>query len=163
MTLQLLHSEFPYIWGKFYFLFLSVRVLSFSFFSSRRNSDSPPTPHPQARVWTPPPLFGWGGGHTRLRERGWGVPIPTRGHTLWYSVFISTLCPQPFPPPTSLALDPPPPSLLCPTFIDWSNLIAIIHLCGGPAVFGQVSNISCVRFFLICWDSKLGFYLHFAY
>ncbi len=25
MTLQLLHSEFPYRWGKFYFLFLSVQ------------------------------------------------------------------------------------------------------------------------------------------
>jgi hypothetical protein len=24
MTLQLLHSEFPYIWGKFDFLFISV-------------------------------------------------------------------------------------------------------------------------------------------
>ncbi len=23
---------------------------------------------------------------TRMRERGWGVPIPTRGFTLWYSV-----------------------------------------------------------------------------
>ncbi len=28
MTLQLLHSEFPYIWGKFYFLFLSVWYVS---------------------------------------------------------------------------------------------------------------------------------------
>ncbi len=26
MTLQLLHSEFPYIWGKFYFLFYPCNV-----------------------------------------------------------------------------------------------------------------------------------------
>jgi hypothetical protein len=26
MTLQLLHSKFPYIWGKFYFLFISVNI-----------------------------------------------------------------------------------------------------------------------------------------
>jgi hypothetical protein len=26
MTLQLLHSEFSYIWGKFYFLFISVAI-----------------------------------------------------------------------------------------------------------------------------------------
>jgi hypothetical protein len=30
----------------------------------------------------------WGEGHTRLRERVEGVPIPTRGHTLWYSLYI---------------------------------------------------------------------------
>jgi hypothetical protein len=42
----------------------------------------------------PSPRF-WGEGHTRLRERGGGrVPIPTRGHTLWYSLNITvrTLC-----------------------------------------------------------------------
>jgi hypothetical protein len=33
-----------------------------------------------------PPLVQ-GGGHSRLRERGWGIPIPTRGHTLWYSKY----------------------------------------------------------------------------
>ncbi len=28
---------------------------------------------------------GWGGGgHTLLRERGWGVPVRTRGELLWY-------------------------------------------------------------------------------
>ncbi len=31
MTLQLLHSELPYIWGKFDFLFLSVHFLPFTF------------------------------------------------------------------------------------------------------------------------------------
>ncbi len=35
-----------------------------------------------------PPLVP--GGHTRLRERGWGerVPIRTMGQTLWYSRYI---------------------------------------------------------------------------
>jgi hypothetical protein len=47
-------------------------------------------PHPQASV--PPPSFGSvREGHTRLRERGGGVPILTRGHTLWYSFYIRTL------------------------------------------------------------------------
>ncbi len=31
-----------------------------------------------------PPLFGSRRVHTRLRERGEGVPIRTRGQTLWY-------------------------------------------------------------------------------
>ncbi len=30
MTLQLLHSEFPYIWGKFYLIFISVPSLFFA-------------------------------------------------------------------------------------------------------------------------------------
>jgi hypothetical protein len=46
------------------------RVLSF--FSSRRNWDSP-TPPPRRRVRPPTFWFRWGG-HTRLRERGWGSP-----------------------------------------------------------------------------------------
>jgi hypothetical protein len=45
---------------------------------------TPPLPHPQASV-TSPPLV-------RLRERGWGVPIPARGQTLWYSRYIYELC-----------------------------------------------------------------------
>ncbi len=57
------------------------RVLSF--LSSRPNWEYP-TPS-QAGECVPPPPFGSGGKHTRLRERGWGVPIPTRGQTLWYS------------------------------------------------------------------------------
>jgi hypothetical protein len=61
------------------------RVLSF--FSSRRNWDSP-TPNPAGE--SPPPLVR-GGGHTRLRERGEGVPIQTRRQTLWNSRFICTL------------------------------------------------------------------------
>jgi hypothetical protein len=65
------------------------RVLSF--FSSRRNWDSP-IPHPQARrVCPPPPIGSVGEGHTRLRESGVGVLIPTRGHTLWYSLYVCTL------------------------------------------------------------------------
>ncbi len=32
-----------------------------------------------------------GSGHPLLRERGWGVTIPTRGQTLWYSRHICTL------------------------------------------------------------------------
>ncbi len=59
------------------------RVLSF--FSSRWNWDSPAS----HRRWVcPPPLAGGGGVHTRWRERGWGVPIPTREYTPWYSMYI---------------------------------------------------------------------------
>jgi hypothetical protein len=57
-------------------------------FSSRPNWDHPP-PHLKASV-SPP--FGSGGRHTRLRKRGWGVPIQTRGQTLWYSIGKYVLC-----------------------------------------------------------------------
>ncbi len=40
-----------------------------------------------------PPPFGSGGRVALAGERGGGrVPIPTRGHTLRYSVYICTLC-----------------------------------------------------------------------
>jgi hypothetical protein len=61
-----------------------------SFFSSRRNWNSP-TPCPQASVPSPPLLGGGGGAHSLAREGGGRVPIPTRGHTLWYSLYICTL------------------------------------------------------------------------
>jgi hypothetical protein len=50
--------------------------------------------NPQSRQSSsPPPWFrGGGGGHIRLRERGWGVPIRTRGQTLCYSRYICTSC-----------------------------------------------------------------------
>jgi hypothetical protein len=50
----------------------------------------PPTPHPQASV-PPPPCF-WGEGNTRWRERGWESPNSDQGHTLWYSLYVRTLC-----------------------------------------------------------------------
>jgi hypothetical protein len=62
------------------------RVLSF--FPSRLYWDSP-TPSP-ADECAPPP-FGSGRRGTLAGERGGGrVPVPTRGHTLWYSVNIPT-------------------------------------------------------------------------
>jgi hypothetical protein len=63
------------------------RVLSF--FSSPRNWDSP-TPSAAGECAAQPLVRG--GGHTRWGERGRGVPIPTRRHTLWYSrsIYIST-------------------------------------------------------------------------
>ncbi len=46
------------------------------------------SPHPLncKRVWLPP-LWIQGGRHTHIRMSGWGGggPIPTMGHTLWYS------------------------------------------------------------------------------
>ena len=42
-------------------------------------------PHPQASV--APPLWVQEGRHTRLRGRAWGDPIPTKGQTLWYSMY----------------------------------------------------------------------------
>ncbi len=57
-----------------------------SFFSSRRNWDSP-NPSPAGEC-APRPL-GSGGRGTLAGERGVGrVPIPTRGHRLWYSLYI---------------------------------------------------------------------------
>jgi hypothetical protein len=55
------------------------RVLSF--FSSRRNWNSPLT---RRRV-CPPPLWYWGGGGAHSLA---GVPISTRGHTLWLWYYV---------------------------------------------------------------------------
>jgi hypothetical protein len=65
------------------------RVLSF--FSNRRNWSSPT---PLAAGECAPPPFGRGGGHTRLRERGWGSPNSDEGtHTVVlciYKYFVHT-------------------------------------------------------------------------
>jgi hypothetical protein len=65
------------------------RVLSF--FSSRRNWDSP-NPSPAGEC-APPPVLGGGAPRGTLAcEKGVGrVPVPTRGHTLSYSLYIRTL------------------------------------------------------------------------
>jgi hypothetical protein len=46
-----------------------------------------PQPLTHRRV-CPPAFWFRGEGHTCWRERGWSVPIPTRGHTLWYSLYV---------------------------------------------------------------------------
>ncbi len=61
-------------------------MLSFCF--SCRNWDSP-TPSPTGKCV--PPRFRGGGAHSLAGERGGKVPIRTRGHTLWYSVYMCTL------------------------------------------------------------------------
>jgi hypothetical protein len=63
-------------------------------FSSRRNWDSP-NPSPAGECSPPPPPpppVPGGGAHSLARERGGRVTMPTRGHTLWYSLNICTLC-----------------------------------------------------------------------
>jgi hypothetical protein len=91
------------------------RVLSL--FSSGWNWDSP-SPSP-TRECAPLPPFGSGGRSTLAgKERGGGrVPIPTRGHTLWYSLYVCNLCPTPTAPfrsgsfykhPERVHLLPPP-------------------------------------------------------
>jgi hypothetical protein len=62
------------------------RVLGF--FSSRPNWDHPPHPLDRRRARVCPPFAPGGGGQTRLREKGWEVPIRTRGQTLWYSMYM---------------------------------------------------------------------------
>ncbi len=59
------------------------RVLSF--FSTRPNWDS-------SGVCVPPLWFRLPGGTYSLAGEGVGVPIRTRGRTLWYSRYICTLC-----------------------------------------------------------------------
>ncbi len=62
------------------------------FFSGRPNWDPPPLT--TSRVWRRPlPLWLRGEGNIRLVESGCegGVPIRTRGKTLWYSRYICTL------------------------------------------------------------------------
>jgi hypothetical protein len=60
------------------------RVLGF--FSSRPNWDSPMHSLTRRRVF--PPSLWFRGRDTRLRESEWGVPIQTRGQTLWYTLYI---------------------------------------------------------------------------
>ncbi len=50
------------------------------------------SPHPftRKRVLLSP-LWVQGGRLTRLRWRGWGNPIPTKGQTLWYSMYEYTV------------------------------------------------------------------------
>ncbi len=64
------------------------RVLSF--FSNRRNWDSP-NPSPTAEC-VPSPLVPRGGDTLAGERRSGRVPIPTSGHTFWYSVYVRTLC-----------------------------------------------------------------------
>jgi hypothetical protein len=65
------------------------RVLCF--FSSRRYWDSP-NPSPAGEC-APPPLVPGGGAHSLAREGVGRVPIPTRGITLWYSLYsVYVLC-----------------------------------------------------------------------
>jgi hypothetical protein len=48
----------------------------------------PPNPSPAGEC-APPPVLGGGAHSTLAGKRGVGrVPIPTRGHTLWYSLYI---------------------------------------------------------------------------
>ncbi len=71
-------------------------------FSSRRNWDSPnPSPAGECAP-TPPPVLG-GGAHSLARE-GWRVPILTRGHTLWYSLYIRILCAAAYPQMTPVLM-----------------------------------------------------------
>jgi hypothetical protein len=46
---------------------------------------TPPTPYPAGECAPPP--FGSGGRGTLAGERG-RVPIPTRGHALWYAMYF---------------------------------------------------------------------------
>ncbi len=79
-----------------------VHIKSTIVYAPRRNWDSPPTPHPQASV-PPTPCF-WGEGNTRWRERGWESPNSDEGHTLWYSLYVRTLCSGQIVDPTTPVL-----------------------------------------------------------
>jgi hypothetical protein len=62
------------------------RVLSF--FSSRRNWDSPNS----SPAGEGAPHRFWGDGQTRWREKGWESPNSDEGHKLWYSLLYVVLC-----------------------------------------------------------------------
>jgi hypothetical protein len=49
-----------------------------------------PNPFTRRLVCPPPPFGSGGGGGGRAHSlAGEGVPIPTRGHRLWYSIYIN--------------------------------------------------------------------------
>jgi hypothetical protein len=115
---------------------------------------TPPTPHPQASA--PSPLR-FGGMGTLAGERGGGrVPIPTRGQTLWYSVYICTLClfsslinffekvtnkrcwqpPPPSPPPSRCPID-----IFSTLHVEFSLLISFcFHCVVTVAALFSISN-----------------------
>ncbi len=96
--------NFPICEENFIFLFYQCRVLSFSFFSNRRNWDSPPTPQLQARVCLPPP-FGWGW----LAGGGLGSPNSDEG------TYTVVLCIYKYFVPTTLSPSDLP--LSCPSLL----------------------------------------------
>ncbi len=53
-------------------------------FLQSSDSDSPTPSHASECV----PTGGGGGTLARGREKGWEGPIPTRGQTVWYSVYM---------------------------------------------------------------------------
>ncbi len=59
--------------------------------SSRANWVPPP---PQLQESVAPPVWIQGGRHIHFRMRVWGEPIPTMGHTLWYSKYTITIIPR---------------------------------------------------------------------
>ncbi len=67
-----------------------VHIKSTIVYAPRRNWDSPQPP--TRRLVCPlPPVSGGRG--TLAGEKGVGrVPIPDAGHTLWYSLYVRTLC-----------------------------------------------------------------------
>jgi hypothetical protein len=65
--------------------FVELMLKSQAFFS-RVNWVPPPSP---ARECCSSPIEAQGGRHTPLRGRGWGIPIPTKGRSLWYSVYTT--------------------------------------------------------------------------
>ncbi len=64
----------------------TVNYRALGFFSSRPNWDPPPPHHPSTPMRGPPCVAGGGGGHTC-----WGVQIPTKGQTLWYSYTVYSM------------------------------------------------------------------------
>jgi hypothetical protein len=71
-------------------------------------------PPPLSQASGSPPREPKEGGNTRLRVRGWGIPVQTTGEKAWHFIF-SPLPHQPVPPlPTPLP--PPPPPTLYPFF-----------------------------------------------
>ncbi len=115
--MQLLHSEFPFIWGKFCFLFYQCIVERIKwkrpgFLSCRLTCFQPKGVTKRRRLFgliepqsvqsarlslqsselgPPPPLPQASvtplSFGSKLRERAWGNPIQTKGKTLWYSVY----------------------------------------------------------------------------
>jgi hypothetical protein len=67
-----------------------VHTKSTTVYAPRRNWDSPQPP--TRRLVCPLPICFWGEGNTRWRERGWESPNSDEGHTLWYSLYVRTLC-----------------------------------------------------------------------
>jgi hypothetical protein len=101
-------------------------------------------PHPPlpAGECAPPPLWSGGEGTLACGRGVGGIPIPTRGHTLWCSIFISTLWANPYDGEYKDGLSYPP------LRISFFSSFVILFLCFQTFHSPVLQHFVCFEFYL---------------